>query len=146
MIDGGLRQKFREHLTSFDWTSIESSLTGGGIPDANFCGCGVEGWIEYKLTDGWAVSFKPMQVPWIMKRVRYGGRVFVAVRRKHDGGPRRGDPVDELWLYHGRDARALEAYGLNSEQEGGPAPLVRAGGGPARWPWEAVRAALAGPG
>jgi len=73
-INGGLRQLFRAKLPGFDWVSIESGSTGGGIPDSNYCVrtndiTGIEGWIEHKQTDGWAVTLRPEQVGWIARRV-----------------------------------------------------------------------------
>lgn len=149
-IDGGLRALFREHLPAFDWCSIESGSTGGGIPDSNYCvrtsgirDYGTEGWIEHKRADAWAVTLEPEQVGWIARRVRNGGRVHVAVRRRHQGGPRLGPPVDELHLFGGRWAKEAKAHGLR-----GPWALAHGAvhvwhGGPSKgWDWDAVAAAL----
>ena len=140
-IDGGLRALFRANVPG-DWTSIESGTTGGGIPDSNYCIRGAEGWVEHKQAEGWAVTLRPEQVGWIMRRVRNGGRVWVAVRRANAGGPRRGEAVDELWLLRGRLAVEAKAGGLR--------PLDGAPGvhcwhhGPSAWDWRAVARVLAG--
>lgn len=143
MIDGGLRSIFRDRLRrGIHWQSIETGLTGRGIPDSNFCGPDVgEGWVEFKLTDAWSVGLDPEQVGWLKKRILCGGRTFVAVRRRHGGGPRKGDPVDELWLCSGRWAGELRREGLRH-------PDVRWlgvwSGGPAAWNWDEVRSCLGG--
>lgn len=122
-VDGELRSTFRKAFPAADWQAIESGGTGGGIPDANFCWQGVEGWIEFKRATGWAVRFRPMQVPWLMRRARAGGHVLVAVRQVRRGG-------DSLWIFHGAQAYDLSARGLR-----GPTPL---GCWAQPWPWEAV--------
>lgn len=118
MIDGGLSKIFREHLLRFHWQRIESGLTGGGIPDTNYCVNGIEGWIEWKKTNSNKVTMRPDQVGWHLRRYRAGGRTFIAVRLQHSGGPRRGVPVDSLYLYAGRDARLLAMDGLRSKPLG----------------------------
>lgn len=139
MPDGNLRPIFREKLrVGFHWQSIETGGTGRGVPDSNYCCAGVEGWVEFKRTSGWDVPLRPEQVGWLVRRHMAGGRVFVAVRRQHRGGPRLGDPVDELWLLRGGSARELVSGGLRS----GVGVVGVWSGGPARWGWEAVREAL----
>ena len=134
-IDGGLRKLFRDRLTQgYHWQSVETGGTGLGVPDSNYCTDGVEGWIEYKQTDGWTVDLRKEQVAWLTTRHERGGRVYVAVRRKNQGGPRRGDPVDELWLWSGRHARSLKAEGLRLDEE----YLYLGQGGPARWDWKRI--------
>lgn len=137
-IDGGLRKIFREKLPDIDWTSIETGGTGKGIPDSNGCKDGHEFWVEYKLTSAWTVGLEPEQVGWITRRARFGGKVFVAVRRKTTAGPRKGRAVDELWLYRGADARELKTLGIKD----GPPPLHVSEGGPAKWNWNAIRLEL----
>ena len=110
-IDGGLRSLFRKRLPQFDWTSIETGGTGRGIPDSNYCIDGVEGWIEFKRTLHWTAGLRPEQVGWMMRRTRHGGRCFIAIRRKTVS---KGVPVDQLWLYSGRDAQALHANGMRA--------------------------------
>ena len=137
-MDGGLRSLFRKHLPQVDWQSIETPMTGGGVPDANYCVDGCDGWIEHKKTDGWAVEVKTAQVGWIERRIRHGGRVLVAVRRMLPAGPRRGPAVDELWLFPGGAIRAVRDRGLKN---GGPV-IGQWGDGPARWDWRAVLEAM----
>lgn len=135
VIDGGLRSEFRKHLPRFHWQSIESGLTGGGIPDANYCYAGKEGWVEYKLSDTFprlSHPLSPDQIGWLERRHRAGGRVFIAVRYRHSGGPRLGVPVDRLYLYSGSAARSVALQGLSV------APLARFEGGPSRWGWPKI--------
>jgi len=138
MIDGGLRKLFRKHLPRFDWTTIESGLTGQGIPDSNFCFDGVEGWIEFKKTTAWAVEMRKEQVAWLERRNRARGRTFIAVRRYRRKGPRTV-ACDELWLFPGTAARALFKNGLMDNQN---PPLGVLNGGPAKWDWHFVSKAL----
>jgi hypothetical protein len=138
-IDGGLRALFRQNLPRFDWCSIESGTTGGGIPDSNYCALGVEGWIEFKQTPGHAVTLRPEQVGWIMRRVRYGGRVWIAVRQQALAGPRR-DARDVLWLISGRLAKEAKVGGLRGLEWHGDTLIEH--GGPAQWDWDAVAATL----
>lgn len=132
MIDGGLRKIFRANLPHFDWVSIESGLTGSGIPDSNACYNGIEFWVEYKLSQSNKVTLRPDQVGWHMRRSRKGGRTFIAVRFKHSGGIRRGKPMDTLLLYRGRDAKSLAINGL----------MLDAIGiwmnGPGKWDWDDI--------
>lgn len=142
-VDGGLRTLFREKLREgFHWQSIETGGTGRGIPDSNYCCDGIEGWVEFKQTEGWAVTLRPEQIGWLVTRSMRGGRVFIAVRRQHDGGVRRGESVDELWLLRGAAARELRTQGL----QGGVGVLGVWSGGPAGWDWQGVRARLLGAG
>lgn len=137
--DDGLRALLRAHVPSAAWTAIETGGTGLGIADCNYLfRGGVEGWIECKATDGWAVTFRPEQIGWLSRRVRYGGRAWVAVRRRHGGGPRRGPAVDELWLVPACNVAALARDGLQC------VPTAAAWhGGPARWDWAAFAQAIA---
>jgi len=123
-IDGGLRSLFRTRLKKgIHWQSIETGGTGLGIPDANFKikGSYTEGWIEYKQTDGWTVGLSAEQVGWHLRRRSVGGRTLVATRRWHDGGPRKGPAVDELWIHMGSFAAELAESGLRCDV--GRAPL-----------------------
>lgn len=136
--DGGLRPLFHDRLRSgIMWQAIETGGTGRGIPDSYFCGQGVGcGWVEMKQTAAWNVGLSPEQVSWAKTNILRGGRVFLAVRRRHEGGPRKGDPVDELWLCSGW-------WNSHVAREGLRCPDVTWlgvwGGGPARWDWSAVR-------
>lgn len=139
MIDGDLRPLFRANLRDFDWTSIESGTTGGGIPDSNYCCGGHEGWIEFKQTSGHAVTLRPEQIGWIARRVRHGGRVHIVVRRKAPGGPR-SPSCDELWLIPGGLAVEAKVGGLRGLAEH---PKVHTWHhGPAAWHWRAVATLL----
>lgn len=148
-IDGGLRPIFRDKLrVGFDWTSVETGGTGRGVPDSNFCAqlrndfvgggefVGVEGWVEYKQTTGWACTLRPEQIGWILRRTMHGGRVFVATRRRTDGGPR-SPAADELFIHQGSVVRELRDTGLL-----GVPSLYRQDGGPSVWNWDEVRRIL----
>ncbi len=126
--DGDLRAIFRRKLPQFDWQPIESPLTSRGIPDTNACGNGIEFWIENKKTDGWAVGLRPEQVGWIKRRVRHGGKVWIAVRRKDN----------ELWMVRGKWATELKAGGLRKLQMLPLNDLWSFSGGPAQWDWPIV--------
>lgn len=136
MADGKLRQIFRQHLPEFHWQAIESGFTGRGIPDANYCLNGIEGWVENKRTSGWVVNISPEQVGWHMRRARAGGVTFIAVRRQNI--TRVTGPVDQLWLYDGGDIEILRDVGIRA----GPEPLVFTEGGPAKWNWKKISEAL----
>jgi hypothetical protein len=136
MIDGDLRPLFRKHLPYFHWTSIESGGTVSGIPDSSYCSRGVEGFIEFKVTDGYAVTLNPYQIGWICARVRHGGRVWIGVRRRSEAGPRKGAAVDELWFFPGalaKEARLVGLRGLAKRPE-----VLRWSGGPSSWGWSVV--------
>jgi hypothetical protein len=133
-IDGGLRALFRAHLPAFHIVTIETGGTGRGIPDLEYCYQGKTGWIECKSTAGFAVDLRPEQVAWLSRRARAGGRAFVAVRRRHGGGPRKGSPADELYIIPGSRAAELKAHGLNHRLLGD----CYGAHGPARWSWDAV--------
>ena len=139
--DGGLRPLFRERLVSgIDWQSIESALTGGGIPDLNAKPRGApEFWLELKQTKEWAVTLEPDQVGWMTRRIRYGGRAFIAVRRRCTAGKRRV-AADDLYLIRGSFAREAKRGGLRGLP---PAALLGTWpGGPSGWDWQAVRSLL----
>ena len=135
MIDGGLRKLFRDRITSAMWVSVETGMTAQGVPDANYCfPGGVEGWVEYKQTKAHAVTFRPAQVGWLLRRERFGGRAFVAVRQTWAG-------EDNLWLLVGTAAREL-ADGATLRSL--PASFVRGfwAGGPGKWRLDLVEAEL----
>lgn len=139
--DGGLRKLFQEHLPIVHWQSIETGMTGRGIPDTNGCVDGVEFWIEYKQTSGYTVTLRPEQIAWLLRRERAGGHTFVAVRRKCSAGPRRA-AADELWLIPGAMAREARDGGLRP-LEYDESVLVHHGG-PAAWNWKCVMRMLRG--
>jgi hypothetical protein len=127
-IDGGLRQIFRTKFRDYQWTSIETGAVSPGTPDAEYCAPGgLSGWVEFKKTSGWKVEFRPLQVPWIHRRARLGGRVFIAVRRKKD----------ELYLISGADVLELEEKGVKNF-----VPI--AGVGSRNWDWNEVEQILLG--
>lgn len=130
---------FQKHLPSVHWQGVETWSTGQGVPDMNGCIEGWEFWIENKLTSGYKVNFEVGQVAWIERRHRAGGRVFLAIRRKAPAGPRRGEAVDELWLFKGNQVRSVAVNGLDEDKE---FPFYRTEGGPAKWNWEAIKNAL----
>lgn len=138
MIDDGLRALFHTNLRAFHWQAIESGLTGGGIPDSNYCCAGIEGWVEHKATKANKIVFRPDQIGWHLRRYRAGGRTFIAVRQRHSGGPRLGKPVDRLYLYPGRQVKDLVFRGLLVK------PIERWEGGPARWDWVKIAGRLMG--
>lgn len=130
-IDGGLRGIFRQHLPFVHWQSVETALTGSGVPDSNACYLGVEWWVEYKQTTTDKIKLNktiPFQVAWHERRNRAGGRTFVAVRRVHKNGS------DDLFLYRGALARdVLMGNGLKNE-----AWLYWGVGGPTCWHWDLI--------
>lgn len=137
MRDGGLRSLFRQHLPMVHWESIESPFTNRGIPDLNGCHLGHEFWVENKQTTGWAVTLRPEQVAWMLRRQRAGGHTFIAVRRQSTPGPRRGPGVDDLYLIPGALAREAKMGGLKAIT-----PCGVWEGGPAGWDWGAILASL----
>jgi hypothetical protein len=141
--DGGLRPLFRQHLRDFMWTSIETGLTTPGVSDSHYQHRdGAEGWVEHKQTDGWAVTLDPEQIGWITQGARYGGRRWIAVRRRHDGGPRLGPAVDELWMMPGRLAIAAKELGLRGVIASEPGGVFCWPGGPGQWAWTEIRRLL----
>lgn len=133
MKDGDLRKLERQHLKGFHLVSVETGLTGMGVPDMNYCYGGIEGWIENKWCKGWQVHMRPEQIGWILRRKRAGGNVYVAVRRIN-----KTSLSDEFYLFDGADVEALNNVGLRCGKA-----LIKCSGGPARWDWPAVAALLA---
>lgn len=128
--DGGLASIFQRHVPEAHWQLVETAGTGRGVPDANYCLRGAEGWIELKQVVGWRIpSLRPEQVAWAERRTRAGGRVFLAARK---GGA--------FWLWAGADARHVLDLGVREVP-----PLIHAAGGPAGWPWVRIMAVLAAP-
>jgi hypothetical protein len=130
MIDGGLRKLFRDNLGMLHWQSVETGGTSRGVPDVNFAGDGVEGWIEFKKAEGWKVGLRPEQVAWLTRREGVGGRTFIAVRKKTE-------KMDTLYIFDGDFARTLVRYGLKST-----AALGIWDGGPGKWDWAQIRNVL----
>jgi hypothetical protein len=131
MSDGNLRREFRKHLPWVHWTSIESRFTQSGIPDLNGCWNGAEFWLECKKTKAWGVVVRPMQIAWLLRHCHAGGNCWLAVRRQT-----RTD--DQLWLVPGRMVQLLAQQGLQAM----PPATYRFAGGPAKWPWPMVLAAV----
>jgi len=142
MIDGSLRKIFRVKFAEAHWNSVETGMTGLGIPDSEYCfppsrtGLeGASGWVEFKLTHANKVRISPEQVAWAERRVRVGGRCWMAVRQTALAGPRR-TARDALFLYWGTQVRAVLQNGLVER------PWGRWEGGPARWNWVEIRQGL----
>ena len=137
MKDGGLRNLFRNQLKSWQWSTIEVGITAGGIPDSEFCSpTGIQGWIEFKFTKIYYVQIKPLQIAWLMRRCRYGGNAWIAVRRTPSA--KKYTKVDELWLMRGDQAKALCENGL----EGVHADMWE--GGPSQWNFDEISKILQG--
>jgi hypothetical protein len=137
MKDGGLRTIFRTQFRDWQWSSIESAGTVTGIPDSEFCTpVGIQGWIEFKQTSIWRVNMRPFQVAWLMRRCRYGGNAWIAVRRTPFSQREAG--VDDLWLVKGDQAQALAEGGLENVY----ADVWH--GGPGNWNFSEIRDILHG--
>lgn len=142
MTDGNLRKIFQQYLPEAHWQAVESFSTGQGMPDAEYCfPGGVTGWVEFKATAGWAVDISPHQISWHERRVRMGGRTFIAVRRQVASGPRKGPASDELWLFRGSSARILSYEGLRGDKINSFILNIW-DKGPAKWPWVAIKKRL----
>jgi hypothetical protein len=128
MADGDLRQIFRQHLPRFDWLAVETGLTSLGVPDSNYCYDGHEGWVEMKKANGWRTRVSPAQVGWAERRLRHGGKVFVAIRKRKD-----------LWLYTGWALRDLISGRIDAAYS-----IGQWTGGPAAWDWEKISGYLVG--
>jgi hypothetical protein len=131
MKDGGLRPLFRQKFKAWQWSSIETAGTASGVPDSEFCTpTGIQGWIEFKQTTIFFVVIKPLQVAWLMRRCRYGGNAWIAVRRTPSAV--KYNHLDELWLMSGDQAEALYYDGLNGTT------AMCWGGGPSNWNWDEI--------
>ena len=136
MRDGGLRTEFRNRFFGWQWTSIET-FTQPGVPDSEYCSPdGDQGWIEFKRTVGWAVTFEPFQPAWIDRRARYGGRVWIAVRRVPSA--KRWAGMNQLWLIPGKMVLDLAHQGLKPFGE----EHMMGALGPASWNWGLIEAKL----
>lgn len=132
--DGGLRALYRQYLKGWQLTAVESPITSPGVPDTEYCSLlGHTGWIENKKTNAWAVKIRTLQVGWISRRARLGGRVFIAVRRMSKGK----DQADELWIIRGQAVEILADQGLRAVAK--EDVLLRSyDRGPASWEWDQV--------
>jgi Holliday junction resolvase len=128
--ESDLRRLIRKNLPQVNWTTIESRYTESGIPDLNGCYAGADFWIECKVTKAYAVVLRPAQIAWIDRRIRAGGKVWIAIRRYS-----KKNKVDELWLVNGGAVRELNEYGLRGN---GQLPGVGFPGGPGEWPWKKI--------
>lgn len=142
MSDGGLRPLFRKHLPGIFFQAVETGGVGRGVPDSYYCGrrddgAGRMGWVEFKGTSTTRIKFELGQVAWHDRHAREGGTSYIAVRRQHEGGPRLGLPVDELYLYPSSRAAELDKIGLLT-----PAPTLHLVGGVRCWDWGQVRQVL----
>jgi hypothetical protein len=138
MKDGDLRTIFRVKFPTFQWTSVETAGTASGVPDSEFCTpSGVQGWIEFKSTKIYRVHLQPFQVSWIDKRVRYGGNVWIAIRRRPRSNREQG--VDQLILMHGNQINALKEGGIENTNR------TEWNGGPGNWNWVEIGYKLSGP-
>jgi hypothetical protein len=123
MSDGNLRKLFRSNLKGFDMVAVETGSTEGGVPDLNYCKDGIEGWCEMKRVEHWRTEIRPAQIGWTERRLRCGGRVFVAVRKEKN----------QLWIYHGSMLRALSSTRVDEVPS-----LGFWFGGPSKWDWAAI--------
>ena len=122
--DDGLRKLFHQNLKRGQWTTIETGAVSLGVPDSEFCfPGGIQGWVEHKRATGNKLTIRDMQVALIDRRVRLGGRVFIAVKRGK-----------EMFLFHGRDVKRLCVDGLK-----GATPL---GHWVSPWNWAEVEELL----
>ena len=140
--DGGINQLLMKRLPRFHWQRIETGGVGRGIPDLNYCVGGIEGWVEGKrVTSGRRLDspLSPEQSAWIERRARAGGRVTIAVRRKVPAGPRRGEAVDELWLFGPKAARGLISEPVSDRFFDF---LLMTPNGPSHWDWNMVELIL----
>lgn len=138
MKDGGLRTLFRNKFKSWQWTSIETAGSATGVPDSEFCTPeGAQGWIEFKQTHIFHVQISPLQVAWVMRRCRYAGNAWIAVRRTPTAKKYRD--IDELWLIAGLQAAQLLEGGLMGFAE---SARWKWDGGPSNWDWDKVASIL----
>lgn len=125
-IDGGLSKIMQKYLAPCDWTRIEN-MTGAGVPDVNYCIDGCEGWIELKKSYGLKIKMRSAQVGWAERRIRNGGRVFIAVRWVGRG----------FMLFPGGAGRRLLTERITDVPN-----LVEYIGGQSAWDWPMIRKIL----
>jgi hypothetical protein len=134
-MDGELRSLFAKNLRMAQWTPVETGMTIQGVPDSEYIfPGGHQGWIEYKRTHSWMIPKSkswPFQVAWISRRVRMGGRVFIAVRRRNE----------ELWLVPGSQIMQLAEAGVAAAT---PLSTNVWKGGLSNWNWKQIEAVLRG--
>ena len=133
----GIELIWRGPLREDDRESQVSEVQGfisRGVPDLIGCHAGIEAWVECKQAKAWRVIIRPAQVAFMERRLRAGGKCYLAVRRHNK-------TADELWLLRGQAARPLIKKSLRELSE--DLILMKSSGGPAAWPWAQVGAALA---
>lgn len=134
MTDGNLAKIFSKNLPHVFFQRIETWGTGQGVPDTYYCANGHAGWIEFKATKANKIEISPHQIAWHERHFRHHGQSFIAIRKKVEAGPRRGEACDELWLFYGFKARSLASNGLEREK-----PTARWWfHGPSKWDWDAI--------
>jgi hypothetical protein len=105
ITESALWALIKRNLTDVHWARIES-WSKQGIADVNGCHLGREFWMELKVTNAIKIKFKDYQPPWILKRARAGGIIWVCVRRK-----------DTIRLYWGGRVRELIDLGWKLEPD-----------------------------
>jgi hypothetical protein len=119
---------FKKQTPDWMWSRLETGAVCPGIPDSLFVAPGgTMGLVEFKQCSGWRVRFQPLQIPFIHRVSRLGGRVFIAVRRKKD----------ELYLISGADVLELDEKGVKNF-----VPIT--GVGSRNWDWNEVEQILLG--
>ncbi|MEG7671073.1 hypothetical protein, partial [Listeria monocytogenes] len=83
-----------------------------------------------------AVGIRPEQVAWIERRVRHGGRVFIAIREIRPAN-RLHIALDFLHFYRGEKVRELKDKGLKCKGY-----YFMCIGGPKEWNWDIIGRSL----
>lgn len=128
MIDGGLRKLFKNNLPMMHWQPVETGMISSGVPDANFCYLGVEGWVELKQIKKGRIEWRPEQIGWTRERTKQGGLVKLAVRAEHP------DDTDFLVMYDAKDiCRDFDPlFAMNTDFQGMWVGHVRS------WNWDQI--------
>ena len=95
-------KKFLKDIGHFQ--PIETGATASGVPDLNYCFEGIEVWIELKIIHGNKMKFRPTQVPWHIRRARFGGSNYILA----------ADCKESLWLWEGQYIRELFDHGIKA--------------------------------
>jgi len=143
IADAGLRRIVQDHLhksKGWLWNPIETGATHQGVPDSFWAHepTQTSGWIEHKMTNGWAVTIRPHQVAWFETHRRAGVHCLFLIRARGVGSSNRSG--DSLWAVSGDAARDLAQGGLNELPAS--ALLGRWVGSPKDWNWANVMAIL----
>lgn len=81
----GWLYKYFRTMDQLDWQRVENGV-GGGTPDVEVCFRGIGFWIELKVAEARKrgntcnVSYRPLQLPWLKRRTKKGGRAFVLIQ------------------------------------------------------------------